>query len=66
MKTYADWLRNSNSAARFREAFALADQMDPPLKMACVERLYRLSDLEWEAVKEMGLAIPSQTRGTET
>lgn len=59
---YADWVRNSNSAARFREAFALADQMDPPLKMACVENLHRLSTLEWEAVQEMGSALSSQER----
>ena len=50
MKTYADWLRHSNSAARFREAFALAD---PPIKIACVEKIYRLSNAEWETVKEM-------------
>jgi len=45
---YADWVRNSNSAARFREAFALADQMDPPIKIACVEKIYRLANAEWQ------------------
>lgn len=63
--SYADWVRNSNSAARFREAFALADQMDPPLKMACVEKIYRLANLEWEAVQEMGSALPLQKCGPE-
>lgn len=59
---YADWVRNSNSAARFREAFALADQMDPPLKMACVEKLYRIANAEWETVKDLSSAS-SQDRG---
>lgn len=50
---YADWVRNSNSAARFREAFALADQMDPPIKIACVEKIYRLANVEWEETKAL-------------
>lgn len=55
---YADWVRNSNSAARFREAFALADQMDPPIKIACVEKIYRLANAEWQET----LALSSQDR----
>lgn len=57
---YADWVRNSNSAARFREAFALADQMDPPIKIACVEKIYRLANAEWQEA----LALSSPGRGT--
>lgn len=45
---YADWVRNSNSAAPFRDAFALTDQMDPPIKIACVETVYRLANAEWQ------------------
>lgn len=59
---YADWVRNSNSAARFREAFALADLMDPPLKMACVEKLYRIANSEWETVKDLSLVTSQDYR----
>lgn len=58
---YADWVRNSNSAARFREAFALADQMDPPIKISCVEKIYRLANVEWQETQ----ALTSQDRGRE-
>jgi hypothetical protein len=50
---YAGWVRQSNSAARFREAFSLADKMDPHIKIAVVEKIYRLANAEWETVKEM-------------
>jgi hypothetical protein len=52
---YAQWLGHSNSAARFREAYGLADQMDRPLKMACVEALHRIALAEWRDVQ--GLAV---------
>lgn len=35
------------------EAFALADQMSPELKIACVEKLYRLANAEWEKTKAL-------------
>lgn len=60
---YADWVRNSNRAAKFREAFALADQMDPNIKIACVEKIYRLADAEWETVKQMTLSRPQRNIG---
>lgn len=60
---YADWVRNANSAARFREAFALADQMDPPIKIACVEKIYRLANAEWEQVKDLAQASAYREEG---
>lgn len=56
MKAYtgfADWLRNSNSAARFREAFALADKMDIELKSICVKEIYLLAELAWWETKAL-------------
>jgi hypothetical protein len=62
---YADWVRNSNSAARFREAFALADQMDPPIKLACVETIYRLANAEWQDTLALPLEQRSVTDATQ-
>jgi hypothetical protein len=50
---YADWIRHSNSAAIYREAFALSDQMDDSIRGAVVEAIYGKANAEWEKIKQL-------------
>lgn len=51
--SYSDWLRQSNSAAKFREAYSLADQMDVSLRLKVFEAIHRQSEVAWAEVKAM-------------
>ena len=55
---FADWLRRSNEAKPFRDAFGLVDQIpnDFGLKAACFSQVQAKAETAWEATKaELGL-----------
>lgn len=41
---YAEWIRKSNSAAVYREAFGLADQMGNDVRVEVIRTIHLLSE----------------------
>ncbi len=49
---YSDWLRQSNSAAVYRQAFELADQMGAEVRPAVIKAIHRQSEIAWNEIKQ--------------
>lgn len=46
-RTYADWMRNSNEAGIYREAFDLGDKMPREVLAGVFEVIFRASEAAW-------------------